>query len=65
MNMARRVCFSTAMGAGHSKDELDCDSIKNDYELVIRVSKQLEAVLETQFGGSGKGLHEKVSSARV
>ena len=53
------------MGSSHSKTELDCSSIKNDYELVIRVSKQLEQLLETQFGASGRGLHEKVTTARV
>ena len=35
----------------------------NDYELVIRVSKELEWILETYFGAQGKGLHEKISAA--
>ncbi len=52
------------MGAASSQ-HLNCHAIKNDYELVIRVSKQLEAVLETQFGARGRGLHEKVSTATV
>lgn len=51
------------MGGAASK-KLNCASIKNDYELVIRVSKQLESVLELQFGATGRGLHEKVTSAR-
>jgi hypothetical protein len=54
------------MGASTSKgDVLNCKSITNDYELVIRVSKQLELVLEARFGASGRGLHEKVTTARV
>ncbi|KAL3895819.1 MAG: hypothetical protein SGARI_007338, partial [Bacillariaceae sp.] len=36
--------------------------IKNDFELVIRSSKDLEHILDTQFGAHGKGLHEKISS---
>lgn len=36
----------------------------NDFELVIRVSKELEWVLESYFAASGKGLHEKISSAQ-
>ena len=31
--------------------------VKNDYELVIRVSKELEYILEAEFGGHGKGKH--------
>ncbi|KAF0686703.1 Aste57867_21545 [Aphanomyces stellatus] len=34
----------------------------NDYELVIKCSKELEYILEVEFGGTGKGLHEKISS---
>ena len=57
----------SAMGSTTSKlgSRLDCASIKNDYELVIRVSKQLELLLETSFGATGRGLHEKVTTARV
>lgn len=36
--------------------------IKNDFELVIRSSKDLEHILDTQFNANGKGLHEKISS---
>lgn len=35
----------------------------NDYELVIKTSKEIEYLLEVEFGASGRGLHEKVSSA--
>jgi hypothetical protein len=35
-----------------------------DLSLVIFSSKQLEALLETKFGGTGKGLHEKITSSR-
>ncbi len=34
-----------------------------DVKLVIVASKHLEAVLEKDFGGSGRGLHEKISSS--
>ncbi|KAG7361312.1 hypothetical protein IV203_036412 [Nitzschia inconspicua] len=36
--------------------------IANDFELAIRSSKDLEHILETEFGAQGKGLHEKISS---
>lgn len=35
----------------------------NDFELAIKSAKELEYILETEFGGTGKGLHEKISSA--
>ncbi|OQR83853.1 hypothetical protein ACHHYP_14186 [Achlya hypogyna] len=35
----------------------------NDYELVIKCSKELEYILEADFGATGRGLHEKISSA--
>jgi len=40
---------------------------KNDFELVIRASKEMEYMLEEHFGApSGKdhGLHDKISKAR-
>lgn len=36
--------------------------ISNDYELAIRSSKELEFILETEFGSHGKGLHEKITN---
>ena len=50
------------MGQGHSI--VHC---RNDFELVIRASKELEFLLESSFhasGGKQSGLHEKISSAR-
>lgn len=38
--------------------------IKNDYELAIRLSKELEFILETHFQATGKGLHQKITSAK-
>ncbi|RLN58806.1 hypothetical protein BBJ28_00004418 [Nothophytophthora sp. Chile5] len=35
---------------------------ENDYQLAIETSKELEYVLEKEFGAFGGGLHEKVSS---
>lgn len=37
--------------------------IKNDYELAIRLSKELEYYLTVYFQATGKGLHEKITSA--
>lgn len=37
----------------------------SDYELVITRSKKLEAILENQFGATGKGLHQKVGSVQA
>ena len=37
--------------------------IKNDYELAIRLSKELEYYLSVHFQATGKGLHEKITSA--
>ncbi len=31
----------------------------NDFELVVRSAKELEHVLEAEFGATGKGVHEK------
>uniref|UniRef100_A0A7S1D167 DUF4145 domain-containing protein n=1 Tax=Cyclophora tenuis TaxID=216820 RepID=A0A7S1D167_CYCTE len=48
------------MGSGHSS----YTRYKNDFELVIRATKDLEHLLETEFGApSGKqiGLHDKIS----
>jgi hypothetical protein len=33
----------------------------NDYELVIKTSKELEHLLSTEFGAKGQGLHEKIT----
>lgn len=50
------------MGAHQSKHSfLSC---QNDYEFVIKASKELEYILEHDFGAQGKGLHEKISSAQ-
>ena len=41
---------------------------KNDFELVIRATKELEWILEAQFGapnGKTVGLHDKISAARI
>lgn len=49
------------MGVTSSKHSfLQCN---NDYELVIKSSKELEYLLEQHFGAQGKGLQEKISSA--
>ncbi len=34
----------------------------NHYELVVKRAKQLEHLLGTSFGATGRGLHEKTSS---
>ena len=46
------------MGAGHSsRNGAHCDT-----ELVIHSAKELEWLLESTFGATGKGLHEKITS---
>lgn len=35
----------------------------NDFQLVIEASKELEHLLEREFAATGKGLHEKISTA--
>jgi hypothetical protein len=49
------------MGASGSKPHFV--HATNDYELAIKSSKELEHLLEHEFKASGKGLHEKISSA--
>ena len=52
------------MGQGASS----ISKIRNDFELVVRATKELEHLLETHFNApSGKtvGLHEKISQART
>jgi hypothetical protein len=46
------------MGASGSKPV----HARNDFELCIRSSKELEHLLDAEFGASGKGLHEKITS---
>jgi hypothetical protein len=36
----------------------------NDFELVCKSSKELEFILESEFGAHGRGLHEKISSVQ-
>ena len=36
--------------------------VANDYELVIREPKELEYILEQEFGAHVRGLYEKTSS---
>lgn len=40
----------------------DLNILTNDYELAIRASKKLEALLKQHFNAQGKGLHELISS---
>ena len=50
---------------GHNHSSLS--RCKNDFELVIRATKELEWLLETHFNApSGKdhGLHDKITHAR-
>jgi hypothetical protein len=52
------------MGAHQSKEQYSFLTCNNDYEFVIKASKELEYILEHDFGATGKGLHEKISSAQ-
>lgn len=56
--LADRQYSSRAMGSSGSKPAHS----RNDFELCIRSSKELEHLLDTEFGSNGKGLHEKISS---
>lgn len=52
------------MGAGQSS----ISRYHNDFELVIRATKELEWLLETHFNapsGKDSGLHDKISAART
>ena len=52
------------MGALFCKITPSSPSFANDYERVIRASKELEWLLEL-LGASGRGLHEKLSSIQL
>jgi hypothetical protein len=50
------------MGASHS-----ISRYSNDFELVVRATKEMEYLLETHFGAPSdkkSGLHDKISHAR-
>jgi hypothetical protein len=47
------------MGLSGSKYEHS----SNDYEMAIKISKELEYVLERHFHGNGLGLHTKITNA--
>jgi hypothetical protein len=51
--------YYSTMGASGSKPDYSA----NDFELAIKSSKELEYLLENEFHATGKGLHEKISSA--
>lgn len=38
---------------------------QNDYELAIRSCKELEFLLETEFGSTGATLHEKITNSNA
>jgi len=53
------------MGSGFSSSS-SYNQYKNDFELVIRATKDLEHLLETQFdapSGKNVGLHDKVNAS--
>jgi hypothetical protein len=45
-----------------SSADFHLEKLTNDYELVLRVSKELEALLLLLFAAEGSGLHERVSA---
>ena len=56
------VCRTQGMG-----QTVSLASVKNDFELVIRATKELEFLLETHFGAPSdkkSGLHDKITAAR-
>lgn len=38
---------------------------QNDYELAIRSCKELEFILETEFGSTGTTLHERITNSNA
>jgi hypothetical protein len=48
--------------AGRTLEFLYPSHPMSDIDLAVSSSKRLESLLETKFGASGRGLHEKVSS---
>jgi hypothetical protein len=50
------------MGTTSSKPVAVGEYSTNDYELVIKASKALEAQLQREFHSQGKGLHEHINS---
>lgn len=53
------------MGAGQSSQSVG--RYANDFELVVRANKELEEILERDFGAPdtrGDGLHDKITHAR-
>ena len=60
----RRFLLAGERAMGQASSIASC---KNDFELVIRATKELEWLLETHFGapdGKNVGLHDKISAAR-
>ena len=53
---ASRTQSGSAVESGHA-------ACTNDFELVVRASKELETLLANAFGATGQGLHEKISSS--
>jgi len=54
------------MGASYSSTSYQ--QYTNDFELVIRATKDMEYLLETQFNvptGKNVGLHDKISAAQI
>jgi hypothetical protein len=41
---------------------IDPEEFVSDIETVVRMSRELEALLESRLGASGKGLHQKLNS---
>lgn len=59
--------MGAVQGALFSKQR-SCNRYANDYELAVRCSKDLEHLLEREYGapgGHGVGLHDKITAARV
>ncbi len=57
----RDGAFAAAMGKGRVVSHGE-EHVVDDYKTVIDISKHFEARLEDEFGASGRGLHERISS---
>lgn len=55
-----------AVGKGVGKEQAEAKVVRpNDYELAIKSCKELEFILETEFGSTGSTLHERITNANA
>ena len=61
--MGNEVSTSQTKATSTKQDDFKwINKVTNDYELAIRLSKELEYLLEKEFKATGRGLHEKITT---